>query len=134
MKVIPPVVAVDEANERIEAGVVVPRPSLELVLSQKRLELFCVIAPPVVINGIDPDVRPEIANVVVVALVNTPLVEKKLVLVALVEVERKKFAPVAKRLVEDAVVEKKLVVVALVITVEEASKVPVSERVLIPDL
>ena len=40
MKVIPPVVAVDEANERIEAGVVVPRPRRELVLSQKRLALF----------------------------------------------------------------------------------------------
>ena len=59
MKVIPPVVAVDEANERIEAGVVVPRPRRAEVLFQNRLALFCEIRPLVPMNGIEPVVRLE---------------------------------------------------------------------------
>ena len=40
-------------------GEEVPMPSLRLVLSQKRLELFWEIKPPVPAKGIEPEVRAE---------------------------------------------------------------------------
>ena len=58
---------------------------------------------------------PEIARLVVVAFVETKLVAKKLVEVALVVVDLKKFAPVEKRLVEDANVANNVVEVEFVI-------------------
>ena len=73
-------------------------------------------------------------RLVLVLLVITPLVAEKLVVVALVMVALVEPKLVEVLLLKNPLVEKKLVVVALVITVEEASKVPVSERVLIPDL
>ena len=99
MNVIPPVEEVLEAKESSELGVEVPRPKRVFVLSQKKLILFCAIAPPVDINGTDPEVRPVIAKVVVVALV---------------VVDLEKVAFVANRLVDDANVENRVVEVALV--------------------
>ena len=48
----------------------------------------------------------------------------------LVEVEKEKLAPVAKRLVDDAKVAKSVVLVLLVITEDEARRVPESVTVL----
>jgi hypothetical protein len=42
-------------------------PKRVLVLSQKNLELFCDIAPPVLANGIEPAVKLVIERLVVVA-------------------------------------------------------------------
>ena len=46
-------------TERSDVGVELPIPRRVLVLSQKKLALFCDTSPPVVINGIDPVVSPE---------------------------------------------------------------------------
>jgi hypothetical protein len=120
----------DPSTDSLACGEEVPIPSLVFVLSQNRLALFCVIAPPVVTNGIDPTVSPVIAREVVVALVMTPLVAKKLVEEAFVRnalVEpRLVLVPLAiialdaKRLVEDARVLKSVVLVLFVITEVEA--------------
>lgn len=85
-----------------------------------------------------------VKKLVVVAEVIKALRAKRLVVVLLVveafratklvEVEKEKFAPVAKRFVDDAKVLKSVVEVLLVITEEEARKVPVRARVLTADL
>jgi hypothetical protein len=46
-------------TESVATGVPVPIPRRVLVLSQKKLELFCERSPLVVTNGIDPAVSPE---------------------------------------------------------------------------
>jgi hypothetical protein len=50
---------VTPSTERVAIGVEVPTPSLVLVLSKKKLALFCATSPPVVTKGTDPAVRPE---------------------------------------------------------------------------
>ena len=70
------------------------------------------------INGTDPEVRPEIARLVVVELVDARLVVKKLVEVALVELNRV--------IVPDAAVRS--VIVALEIVVVASVEVPVTVK------
>ena len=48
-----------QRTESVAIGVLVPTPKRLLVLSKKKLALFCDTSPPAPMNGTDPAVRPE---------------------------------------------------------------------------
>ena len=47
------------STARVAVGVEVPTPRRVLVLSKKKLALFCDTSPPAVMNGTEPVVSPE---------------------------------------------------------------------------
>ena len=122
----------------VESGEDVPIPSRPPILSQKKFELFSDTRPPVVINGIDPIVRPdryrfpEVVRLLVDANVAVKLVVEARVKYPLVAVIPVVEAKAALRFVVEARVKYPLVAVNPVVDANVAVKLVVEARVKYP--